>query len=483
MLSSSPVTHSCPGSARLSPQLVALRRSLPYSNYAPSIIVSHAHPEKLDSPSHANWTGPRGYGAKHRLDQAPFSLWDEEKADFRYPTDLERQWLISRFDPAGIHFQFPIVVIETDNPPRPLPLTVAAVAAKFVPSPLSPVARNANGMRIEPIEDARPIHFSTDYAGMRGPEDPLHFTFTKWTQPPENQLQLLVKALFGFCNPRSVHILCPYLIVELHCDDRREYRSSSLPRTIGGYATIYHHDVESAFKGLSTHARQIIPDASTQDTSDYLSMVNELYPGVRVTSATLADNGLAPAGSMSTTAGVLLRDGHGNQRLTVANHGFLDRQDVFHPFENNAPIGEIVERWEALDIALVRLNPSVRFDNNTYFESKIPRRLLRSAEIPDGKFFSLDGMSTGVVFMQSQGLTLDFTSRPQNSTNIPYYKMRIYRALGSINAVPRAGVCGAAIVEDETDEGGVAGFFQNGDDDFSLSPCLDELIDCSWSVV
>ena len=34
---------------------------------------------------------------------------------------------------------------------------------------------------------------------------------------------------------------------------------------------------------------------------------------------------------------------------------------VFHPFEDNVQIGEIDERWEHLDIALAKLNPSVKF--------------------------------------------------------------------------------------------------------------------------
>ena len=41
---------------------------------------------------------------------------------------------------------------------------------------------------------------------------------------------------------------------------------------------------------------------------------------------------------------------------------------------------------------------------------------------------------------------------------------------------------GAALVEDDEDGGGVAGFFQEANDDFALTPCLDEFIDRSWSV-
>jgi len=49
-------------------------------------------------------------------------------------------------------------------------------------------------------------------------------------------------------------------------------------------------------------------------------------------------------------------------------------------------------------------------------------------------------------------------------------------------AVPRDGICGAALVEDDSEEGGVAGFFQNGNSYYALSPCLDEFIDRSWAL-
>ncbi len=187
--------------------------------------------------------------------------------------------------------------------------------------------------------------------------------------------------------------------------------------------------------------------------------------------------------SMSTTAGLLLRDNHGHQRLTVSNHGFLHSDEVFHPSQSGTQIVEVDERREHLDIALVKLNPSVNFTDSTYFEAKIPRRLLRSHEILDGAWFSVDGMSTRVVFMQAQGLTLDIPQRPQPTIDITFFKRRIYRAFETIGAAQREGVCGAALVEDDTEGGGAAGFFQNGNSDFALSPCLDELIDRSWSMV
>ena len=52
-----------------------------------------------------------------------------------------------------------------------------------------------------------------------------------------------------------------------------------------------------------------------------------------------------------------------------------------------------------------------------------------------------------------------------NSPDIQFYVMRMYQGYGAIGAMSQDGLCGAAIVEDEAENGGVAGFvrYRNGD--------------------
>ena len=147
------LSSSSPIRFRLSPEVAGLRQRLPYHNYPSSIIVSHEHPEPATQVPAGNWTGPRGYGGRHLLDEAPFSLWDSAKNDFRLPTAFEKNWLITRYNATAIGFQFPIMVIETLSPPKPLPLTVAAVAVSFVPPP-STLARDASGTIVFPQMDS-----------------------------------------------------------------------------------------------------------------------------------------------------------------------------------------------------------------------------------------------------------------------------------------------------------------------------------------
>ena len=87
---------------------------------------------------------------------------------------------------------------------------------------------------------------------------------------------------------------------------------------------------------------------------------------------------------MATTAGIPARSTFKTDapRLTVANHRFLGTNDVFHPIAEGVHIGEISERFEALDVALVQLYPSISFSNLQYFEVEALRRLLRPDAVP-----------------------------------------------------------------------------------------------------
>lgn len=136
-----------------------------------------------------------------------------------------------------------MIVIATNHPPSPLPLTAADTAVSVV-SPPPVIARDAGG------HDARPIEVATGYAFRREPADPLTSQFQRWTRPTAKQLNMLVDALRVICNPRRVHILCPFLIVELHVDDQRTYKPGSLPRRIGRFAVFYHRKNVSVFEGL-----------------------------------------------------------------------------------------------------------------------------------------------------------------------------------------------------------------------------------------
>ena len=118
-----------------------MRRNTPFANYAPSLLLSlpNAHPEQ---PLKSNWSGSRGFGARHYLDDAPFSLWDNEKQDFRSATQQEINWIFFKHSATYVAFDWPEIVIRTEMPPNPLPLTVGCVGTTFLPPPS---AQNPDG--------------------------------------------------------------------------------------------------------------------------------------------------------------------------------------------------------------------------------------------------------------------------------------------------------------------------------------------------
>ena len=89
-------------------------------------------------------------------------------------------------------------------------------------------------------------------------------------------------------------------------------------------------------------------------------------------------------------------------------------------------------------------------------------------------------MSSGVLWFQSQGVTMKFPPRPPNKTETSFHKMVLYQQFGNAGTTTREG---AAIMEDDTDDGGVAGFLGEASPNYAFSPCLDELIDRGGKVV
>lgn len=141
-------------------------------------------------------------------------------------------------------------------------------------------------------------------------------------------------------------------------------------------------------------------------------------------------------------------------------------------------------------MALVKLDPSIFFRNLHYFEAQTPLRLLRSEELErskTGKWFSVDGMSTGLLFLFLRGVSLYQARRPSpNPIQIDFCEWtteHVFRLIGPAGGSAKDGICGAAIVADYPEMGGVAGFFQSANDEICLSPALNELIDRGWTLL
>lgn len=477
---------------RRSPGIQVLRQKTAYVNFSSPLTPSFV-PQSSHASSSTNLTFQRkawtkieeGFGSRHLHDTAPFSLWDRDENDFRGPTPLEEAWIFRRYNATAMDLVWPIIIIETETPPNPLPVTVGCVAALFVPPP-DPSVSNRAAYRPSPIQ------VNTSFASPRVPDPINEYKLEAWKIPTCNQQEDILRVLHTCMNLKAVNFLWPYIIVELYVDER-VYANHSLPGRVAGCTTVYHRSDVTFWQGMEprTRERLINPNSSVQDTTNYLEKsCRDLTPGVRVESAPFTDEGPYATVSYSSTAGVFLRNPDGQVKLTVANHDFRQSNAVFHPTTSGCRIGEITERWPAQDIALVQLDPSIRFNNSHYFEAQRPIRLLRSSDLRQsktGKWFSVDGMSTGLLFLFLQGVRRCEACRPISPRPIvidfsSWLQESIFRSVGPTGGNTKYGVCGAPIVEDD-EMGGVAGFFQLADNEMCLSPVLDEIIDRGWALL
>ncbi|KAL8777758.1 MAG: hypothetical protein Q9213_007724 [Squamulea squamosa] len=231
------------------------------------------------------------------------------------------------------------------------------------------------------------------------------------------------------------------------------------------------------------------PTLPNNDDTDYLHTQHELTPRAILTFGILDFQGQLNPKTRSTSAGVLLRKGH-LTRLSVANHGFLDTNEVRHPNETSRVIGTITDRYPAIDVALVELNALSEpwATNKTYFEAEPPKKLLKGNDIRSGMWAEVDGMSSGMFYLNFLVTYASAPERPPNHPNINHSQWTVDKAakiFGATNLEMQNGTCGAPIVTISTANmagGGVAGFFHRAHGDFAVSATLDDLIAEGWEI-
>jgi hypothetical protein len=91
----------------------------------------------------------------------------------------------------GITLQWPILIIETEHPPSPLPLTVACVAALFVPPPNPPKGEN----RFHSSYGPSFLQVNTSFATPRVPDPISHDKLEPWKIPSRQQQEHVLEVL------------------------------------------------------------------------------------------------------------------------------------------------------------------------------------------------------------------------------------------------------------------------------------------------
>jgi len=307
--------------------------------------------------------------------------------------------------------------------------------------------------------------------------------------PRHQECHEIIKLLELEVDIRAIHFLPPQIIVELDMTSGKKYDRHSLPSRAGGISIQYHEANESFWKGLSQmgYERLITPTDTVVDDSDYLfSNPHNISPGVCLASSFVMEGGLPTSRWFSTSAGLLLQKG--NKRcVSIANHGFPDSSEVYHPWPTGRGIGQITDRFPAWDLAFAQLDPSISFSNDQYFAAPKPSRLICVEEIKAGDWFEVDGYSTGRLDMCARGRSYVRPNVPEGvqSIPIPYRDWMVetaYSLFGTIGASIKEGICGAPVVDQV---GRVAGMFSLVDQSgmWAHTAGLDFFSNSGWSLV
>ncbi|KAI4120471.1 MAG: hypothetical protein LQ338_006994 [Usnochroma carphineum] len=142
-----------------------------------------------------------------------------------------------------------------------------------------------------------------------------------------------------------------------------------LPRRLGDAQCFYR--VESELPAIDQAAlRRKPPQGIEYDDTNYGVDENALLrPGIMLSSSyfPVTENGQARSRYNTTSSGILVADQYGQIFITVAAHGFQEDGNVYHPNPDTGRIiGQVVKNLRGTDIAIVKLEPGLRYTNETF---------------------------------------------------------------------------------------------------------------------
>jgi len=118
------------------------------------------------------------------------------------------------------------------------------------------------------------------------------------------------------------------------------------------------------------------PQGVEYDDTTYTTAPNALLcPGIMLSSSvrTITQNGESQETFTTTTSGILVTDREGQILITVATHGFDEDGLVYHPNPHTGTvIGRIRGSLPDTDISVARLNPGLRYVNETFGTDAAP---------------------------------------------------------------------------------------------------------------
>ena len=145
--------------------------------------------------------------------------------------------------------------------------------------------------------------------------------------------------------------------------------SKLLPALIEGSPTWYRTAAENPDPDPAA-LRGKPPRDLEFDDSDYVSATDAvLRPGIMLSSSAQArtKDGQIEDSWKTTTSGILVVNTTGDIFITVASHGFEEDGLIYHPDPKSGRIiGRIVTTLPHTDISMAKLNPGLRYINETF---------------------------------------------------------------------------------------------------------------------
>ena len=234
-----------------------------------------------------------------------------------------------------------------------------------------------------------------------------------------------------------------------------------LPTRVASSPAFYRTRSEAPYPDPAA-LRSKPPQGVEYDDTVYMTALNRLLrPGIMLSSSirTIVKNGRKEDSFKTTTSGILVANKQGQIFITVATHGFEDDGLVYHPNPHKGTvIGRIIESLPDTDISIVRLNPGLRYVNETFGTDAEPNGIrmkgISATHPPHLRVY--DALSMNNPFSGScEGVTMAPGALIPDGGNKEYVRHVWTFFENGDEAVD--GSCGSPIL---TDEGEVVGLFR-----------------------
>lgn len=184
-------------------------------------------------------------------------------------------WIRKRYNAGKVSVSPPDLMIYTDQPPKTIPYTVAALLARFVPENSS-------------LHCSIPGTFKPLSTTERS--DLLTYPLKRYEFPLEETRKEIINKLREEIDIRAIHFVPPLIIVEIDVSTGRTYARKLLPGKAGGVNIMYHESQEGYWKGNSQRAYEklVTPTSTVSDQSNFLQKSPfQLSPSICLSSAYL----------------------------------------------------------------------------------------------------------------------------------------------------------------------------------------------------